>query len=99
HGRNEVRPGEGIDGRSGNDTVGREWTGECGRRQRRAPIDMAVVAIVVDRAEYLERIAHTVIELTGDVVEVLIIAVDEAGELGRRDVDPISEPLHVGATA
>src|SRR5262249_53871053 len=76
-----------------------ERPGERRRRQRRAPIGVTVVTMIVDRAEHLERIVYTVIQLTRDIVQLLVVAVDEAVELGGRDVETIIEALYVCAAS
>ncbi len=79
--------------------MGGERPGERRRRQRRSPIGVAVVTLVVDRGEHLERVVDPVIELARDVVELLVVAVDEAGDFRRAHIEAIVEPLHIGAAA
>src|SRR5260370_24697133 len=69
------------------------------RHQRRAPIGMPVVALVIDRAEHFEGVAYTVIELSGDAVQLLVVAVDEAVDLRRTDVESIVESRQGRAAA
>src|SRR6516162_11479493 len=69
------------------------------RRQWRAPIGMAVVALVVDGGKDLEGIVDAIIELPRDVVELIVDAIDEAIDPGGRDIEAIIEPGDVGAAA
>ena len=57
HGRNDIT-GEGVDRRSRYDAMRRERPGERGRRERRTPIGVAVVALVVDGTKYLEGVVE-----------------------------------------
>src|SRR5215475_7029291 len=81
YGKDEVA-GEGVNRRSRDDTVRGKWPGERGRRQRCAPIGVAIVAPVIDGSENLEGVVDAVIELPRDVVEILVVAVDEAVQFG-----------------
>ena len=97
-GRNGVA-GERIDRRSRDDAVGRERSGKRRRGQRRAPIGVAVVALVFDRAPHFQRIADAIIELAGEVVELIVDAVDAAVDPRGRDVEAIIEPRQQRAAA
>ena len=90
---------ERIDRRSRDNAMGRERSGERRRRQRRAPIGVAVVALVFDRAPHLERIGDAVIELAGKVVELIVDAVDAAVDPRGRGVEAIVEAGNQRAAA
>src|SRR5262249_53878514 len=68
-------------------------------RQRSAPIGVSIVALVIDRSKYPERVVYTVIDLTGKVVKLLINPIDKAVDFGGRGIESIIEPRHVGAAA
>src|SRR5665213_4060274 len=60
---------------------------------------MTSIVPVLDSPEHLERVGYPIIQLRRDVAEILIVAVDETGELGLAQVDAIIQAIDRRAAA
>ena len=69
------------------------------RDQRRSPIGVTVIVLVLDGAQHLERVRDPVVQLRREVGEILIVAVDEAVDLGLAQVEAIIETIDRRAAA
>ena len=95
----EDRAIEGVDSGAGNDAALGIGSRKRGRHQRRAPISVPLVFLVLDGSPQLERVGQPVVQLRREVRQVLIVAIDEAVDLRLADVDMVIQPLHGRAAA